>query len=120
MGKSNTLGAWGEEKAVRFLKRRGFTIVDRNFRCRFGEIDIIAEIDEYLVFVEVRLRKDTRYGNPEETVDWRKQQKLKLAADYYLMTHEVEKDIRFDVVALYAHNGEKTWPLPVKHIENAF
>lgn len=120
MGRSNDLGAWGEEKAVRFLKRRGYKIIDRNFRCRFGEIDIIAEKDDYLIFVEVRLRKDTRYGAPEETVDWRKQQKLRMTADYYLMTHETELDVRFDVLALYAHHGENTWPLPLKHIKNAF
>lgn len=120
MGKSNTLGAWGEEKAVRFLKQRGYRIIERNFRCRFGEIDIIAEKDEYLSFVEVRLRKNIRYGTPEDTVDWRKQQKLRLTADYYLMTHETELAPRFDVLALYAHNGEDTWPLPLKHIKNAF
>lgn len=120
MGRSNDLGAWGEEKAARFLTQRGFTVVERNFRCAYGEVDIVAENETYLVFVEVRLRKSTRFGTPEETVDHRKQQKLRLAAETYLQQHPTEKQPRFDVVALYAKDGMETVPLPVRHIINAF
>lgn len=120
MGKSNDLGAWGEEKAARFLEQQGFRILERNFRSRFGEIDLIGETEEFLVFVEVRLRKSIRFGTPEETVDHRKQQKLRLTAESYLQKHPTDKQPRFDVVALYAKDGMDTRPLPVKHIKNAF
>lgn len=120
MGRSNELGAWGEEKAARFLTERGFTVVARNFRCAYGELDIVAEDEQYLVFAEVRLRKNSRFGTPEETVDHRKQQKLRLAAEAYLQQHPTVKQPRFDVVALYAKDGMDTMPLPVRHIINAF
>lgn len=120
MGKSNELGAWGEEKAVRFLKQQGYAVVARNFHSRFGEIDLIAEKGDYLVFVEVRLRKSTHFGRPEETVDYRKQQKLRMTAEYFLQQWPTEKQPRFDIVALYAKDGMDTVPLPVRHIKNAF
>ncbi len=120
MGKSNDLGAWGEEKAARYLQSQGYELLERNFRSRYGEIDIIARDGEFLVFAEVRLRASTRFGLPEETVDRRKQEKLRLTAECYLQTHEAPLQPRFDVVALYAKNGMDTRPLPVKHIKNAF
>lgn len=120
MGKSNELGAWGEEKAAAFLKKQGLRILERNYRCRYGELDIIAEDDDFLIFAEVRLRKSTRFGTPEETVDARKQQKLRLAAESYLQEHPTMKQPRFDVVALYAKDGMETSPLPVRYIKNAF
>ena len=61
MGNSNTLGAWGEEKAARFLTERGYTVLERNFHSRYGEIDLIAENGEFLVFVEVKLRALSQY-----------------------------------------------------------
>ena len=76
MGKSNTLGVWGEEKAARFLTEQGYTILERNFHSRYGEIDLIAEDQDFLVFVEVKLRASTSHGLPEETVTLRKQEKL--------------------------------------------
>ncbi len=120
MGKSNTLGTWGEERAARFLTEQGYTIVEKNFHSRYGEIDLIAEDGEFLVFVEVKLRASVSHGLPEETVTSRKQEKLRLTAETYLQTHETDKQPRFDVVALYAKDGMKTHPLPVRHIKNAF
>lgn len=120
MGKSNDLGAWGEEKAVRFLRQQGYRILERNFRCPYGEIDVIAQDGDEIVFVEVRLRKDVRYGAPEETVDLRKQRKIKMAVDIYLQQNPTELQPRGDVLALYAHHGMDTRPLPIKHIKYAF
>lgn len=120
MGKSNVLGAWGEEKAARFLESRGYRILERNFHSRYGEIDIIAENGEFLVFAEVRLRKTSHYGSPEASVDIRKQEKLRRTAEFYLQTHDTEKQPRFDVIALRAKDGMDTRPLPVHHIINAF
>lgn len=114
------MGAWGEEKAARFLEQQGYQILTRNFHSRFGEIDLVAETEDFLVFVEVRLRKSSRFGTPEETVDRRKQQKLRLTAETYLQMNPTQKQPRFDVVALYAKDGMETSPLPVRHIKNAF
>lgn len=120
MGKSNTLGAWGEEKAARFLEQCGYEIIRRNYHSRYGEIDLIAEDGDYLIFVEVRLRKSAGHGSPEESVDRRKQEKIRMTAQMYLQQYPTEKQPRFDVVALYAKNGMETRPLPVRHIKNAF
>ncbi len=120
MGKNNVLGTWGEEKAARFLTEQGYTVLERNFHSRYGEIDLIAENGEFLVFVEVKLRASVSHGLPEETVTPRKQEKLRLTAETYLQAHETDKQPRFDVVALYAKDGMETKPLPVRHIKNAF
>jgi putative endonuclease len=120
MASSRELGAWGEEKAARYLEQRGYKIVERNFHSRFGEIDLVAENEQFLVFVEVRLRKNSHFGSPEETVDRRKQHRLRLTAEFYLQRHPTKKQPRFDVVALYADKGMDTWPLPVRQIKNAF
>jgi putative endonuclease len=120
MASSRELGAWGEEKAARYLEQKGYRIVERNFRSRFGEIDLVVEDEKFLVFVEVRLRKSSYFGLPEETVDQRKQHKLRLTAEFYLQRHPTNKQPRFDVVALYADKGMDTRPLPVKQIKNAF
>ena len=120
MAHHNELGAWGEDKAVRFLVQRGCKILARNYRSRYGEIDIIAEDGQEIAFVEVRLRSSTAHGRPEETVDYRKQRKLRLTAEYFLMKNPTGLQPRFDVIALYAVNGEATVPLPVRYIKNAF
>lgn len=120
MGKSNALGTWGEEKAARFLTEQGYTVLEKNFHSRYGEIDLIVEDRDYLVFVEVKLRASVSHGLPEETVTPRKQEKLRLTAEIYLQTHETDKQPRFDVVALYAKDGMETHPLPVRHIKDAF
>lgn len=120
MGESNALGAWGEEKAARFLMDQGYHIIQRNYHSRYGEIDLIAEDEEYLIFVEVKLRRSVSHGLPEEAVTPGKQEKLRLTAQRYLQIHETNKQPRFDVVALYAKDGMDTCPLPVRHIKNAF
>ena len=77
MKSKTALGAWGEAIAAEALRSRGFTVVERNYRSRYGEIDIIAENREYLVFAEVKLRKSTYFGAAREFVDARKQEKLR-------------------------------------------
>lgn len=120
MGRSNALGAWGEQKAAEYLARKGFTLVTRNYHSRYGEIDLIMEDAQYLVFVEVKLRKSSRYGTPAESVTRSKQEKLRNTALMYLQSHATDKQPRFDVVELYAPRGMDTYPVPVHHIENAF
>jgi putative endonuclease len=106
-------GIAGEQQACEFLKTKGYTIVDRNFRSRFGEVDIIARLGEDLVFAEVKTRNSRAFGRPSESVGWKKQQRIRKTALYYLMLHpSAEANIRFDVVEV-----EKTG---ITHIENAF
>lgn len=120
MGKSNDLGAWGEQKAAEYLMGKGFALIQRNYHSRYGEIDLVMETDSYLVFVEVKLRRSNRYGTPAEYVTRSKQEKLRNTALMYLQSHHVDKQPRFDVVEIYAAQGMDTSPLPVHHIENAF
>ena len=114
------LGAWGEAIAAEALKTRGFAIVERNYRSRYGEIDIIARNDAYLVFAEVKLRKSTYFGAAREFVDARKQERLRATAALWLEEHETDLQPRFDVIEIYAPDGLETKSPSVRQIENAF
>ena len=114
-----SLGEFGEERAVRYLRLHGYTIVERNFRCRQGEIDIIARKRRYLVFVEVKLRKNAEHGAAMEFVTPAKQQRILQTAALWLSRNETELQPRFDVIEVYAPNGERG-PVSVTHWEDAF
>ena len=95
------LGARGEDIAAAFLQAHGYTIQARNYRCRYGEIDLVCTHGTALVFCEVKLRRSDSYGTPEEAVTPRKLARLALAAHSYLAAHGLEEaDWRIDVVAL--------------------
>ena len=95
------LGALGEKRAVDYLSKKGYRIRERNFRCRAGEIDIVAQDKDCLVFVEVRTRRGSDFGTPEESVDAAKREKLASVALTYLQTHRKLPSLwRFDVVAI--------------------
>jgi putative endonuclease len=95
------LGQLGEDVAARHLQRLGYVILERNYRCREGEVDIIARDGERLVFVEVRARRGTAFGTPKESVTPRKQARLATVARRYLQEHDYsEVDWGIDVVAL--------------------
>ncbi|MDI6813828.1 MAG: YraN family protein [Desulfitobacteriaceae bacterium] len=106
--RKRSLGLAGEAFAARFLAEAKLEILERNYRCSLGEIDIIAQDGEILVFVEVRSRSSGRLGWGEESVTLRKQQKLKQVADYYLkgMGYRNYPALRFDVVAVHWEHGE--------------
>ncbi len=108
MSKSSELGAWGEQRAAEYLIRKGYLLLERNYHSRYGEIDLILEHGDYLIFAEVKLRKNDRYGNPAAFVTGKKQE------------HPTEKQPRFDVIEIYAPRGKETDPLPIHQIENAF
>ena len=116
---TRSLGAYGEEQAARYLRRHGYRILERNYRCRMGEIDIIARKGRYLVFAEVKLRKDDRFAEAREFVTYTKQRRILAAASLYLSSHEEELQPRFDVIEIYAPHGE-TAPIRIEHIEDAF
>ena len=120
MENKNLLGPWGEALAAEFLRKRGCKVTAMNYRCRFGEIDIIAENREYLIFAEVKLRKSAYFGAAREFVDRRKQEKLRLAAEMWLEEHETCLQPRFDVIEIYAPDGLQTKRPSIWQIENAF
>lgn len=99
------LGSAAEDLALRYLQAQGLTLILRNFRCRFGELDLIMREGEFLVFVEVRSRRYARYGAPAESVTPAKRQKLLRAAACYLQRQGVEPPCRFDVVAILQPGG---------------
>ncbi|MHB8170855.1 MAG: YraN family protein [Thermincolia bacterium] len=100
------LGQRGEEEACNYLLLRGYELLVRNFRCKLGELDVVARDGETLVFIEVRSRGTDNFGMAEESVDWRKQQKLRRMAQYYMVNElQREADCRFDVVTVKYGKG---------------
>ena len=114
-----SLGAYGEERAARYLRWHGYRILERNYRCRMGEIDIIARKGNILAFVEVKLRKDARFAEAREFVTYAKQQRILTAAQFYLSRHDEDLQPRFDVIEVYAPQGENG-PIKIEYLENAF
>ncbi|CCO08459.1 YraN family protein [Desulforamulus hydrothermalis] len=113
------VGKRGEDEAYQMLCGLGWQILNRNYRCRLGELDIVArDTTGALVFVEVRSRTGVSHGMPEESVDYRKQNKLRRLARQYLLAHPQlpDKPCRFDVVAVYFNDNNKK----ITHITNAF
>lgn len=110
------MGQWGEDCAVEYLSARGYKILTRNFRTRRGEIDIVASIEDTLVFVEVKARSNNNYGYPEQAVSPRKQARMLSAACFYLAEHpESSGTWQFDILAITCREGEKP---EIEHFEN--
>ena len=99
------LGRKGEDAAEEYLLKNGFAIRDKNWKTNYGEIDIVAEIAEFLVIVEVKTRSSTAYGNPEQAVDFRKQRLLVNMADSYIRKYNIHKETRFDVLSVIMNAG---------------
>jgi len=120
--KAVDIGTLGENEAVRILKKHGYKIIERNFRTRFGEIDIIAKDKEYTCFVEVKLRKSSYHGTASEMVDAAKQKKIIRAAKIYAYRNRLfESSLRFDVVAIEAFaKDNKLYDIKSEVIKNAF
>ncbi len=116
-GDRKTLGARGEEIAVAYLKKQKYRIIETNFRCRCGEVDIIARDGKTLVFVEVKTRRTASYGLPQLAVTPFKQRQISKAALTYLSKNRLmEENARFDVVSVFLLDTSPT----VDHIKNAF
>ncbi len=113
------LGQWGEEQAVSYLEHKGLKILERNYRCRAGEIDIIARDRKHLVFVEVKTRRSTIFGAPQDAVGFHKQRQISRAAQWYLLQHNIGKlQPRFDVIAVLWQSWYSA--AEITHIEDAF
>ena len=119
-GESRLLGRWGESIAADDLRRQGWSILYTNYRCRGGEIDIIASKSGVLAFVEVKLRKTSGFAPARAFVTAEKQQKLRLTAELYLLEHPTDLQPRFDVAEVYAPQGMETAHPEINYIENAF
>ena len=105
------LGDWGEEQAVRFLEKNGYSIETTNYRCAYGEVDIVAMDGEELVFVEVRTRRPGNFGTPEESVSKHKLRRLMATCQDYLQKSGQE-DIqwRVDLISVRLESGRKNNP----------
>jgi putative endonuclease len=99
------LGRKGEDAAAEYLSKNGFSIREKNWKTKYGEIDIIAETPEFLVIVEVKTRSSTAFGNPEDAVDLRKQRLLVNMADFYIRKFDIMKETRFDVLSVIMNAG---------------
>lgn len=115
----NSSGKTGEDRAAEFLAEKGFRLLCRNYRSRFGEIDIIAENGRYLLFVEVKTRESGALTGPLEAVTPAKQRKIAKTALLYLESHPTKLQPRFDVIGIET-SGKDRRILSVRHIENAF
>ena len=102
----------GEDIAVKYLKKKGYVIAERNFHTRYGEIDIIARKDDVFIFIEVKRRSSESYGSASDAVTSTKQRKIIRSAEFYCITEKIQPLCRFDVIAI---DGDK-----LTHIENAF
>jgi len=110
-------GLTGQQHAEEFLLKKGYVILAHNYRIKTGEIDIVAKDGGYIVFIEVKFRKNLNYGLPKEAVGAVKQKRIINTAAHYLTRHHLTKsDVRFDVIELLEQHGK----LYVSHIENAF
>lgn len=116
MATHNELGFLGEQMAIDFLIGKGFIIRERNWRYQKAEVDIIAQIDSYLVVIEVKTRSTRFFGDPQEFV---KEQKVKLLAraiDHYVIMNDLDVEVRFDIIGIVKNSNETT----IEHLEDAF
>ena len=108
-------GKLGEEIALKYIISKGGKVIERNYRTKIGEVDIIAKLNGELVFVEVKSRSNINYGYPSESVNYKKKRKITNVAKYYILDNSLENlSIRFDVIEIY-FNEKK-----INHIVNAF
>ena len=117
---SNVIGAAGEQIAVRFLKSKKYIIHTTNYSNRYGEIDIIAEKDGVVAFIEVKTRKNSKYGRPSEFVTLAKQQRIISAAEYYVYNNGITEKLRFDVIEVLVKEEDSSPKYYVNHIKDAF
>lgn len=114
MAQHNDTGNIGEEMAALFLIKKGYMILSRNFRYKKSEIDIIAQKDKTIAFVEVKTRTNAFFQEPELSVTRSKQKQITKGANYYIQENEIDLDVRFDIIAITLFGNK------INHIEDAF
>ena len=111
------LGIWGEKQALSYLKNKGYKLIDRNYHTHFGEIDLIMQNKDNLVFVEVKTRKGDKYGLAEEAITPRKIRLIIKSTQYYQLTHpKLSESIRIDLVAI--NIDQVSSKVNIRHIKN--
>lgn len=113
----NNLGKMAEIKAADYLRKKKYTLVDANYTCRFGEIDLVVTNKKYIVFVEVKMRNENSIAQPREFVDEYKQRKMISTASLYLLQNKTQLQPRFDIVEVICKDNKIK---SLKHLENAF
>ncbi len=113
--KNKLKGLLGEIIACKYLANQGYTIVDKNFSCKFGELDIVAFLEDMFVVVEVKTRKNPDFSLASEAVDYNKIRNIKKSTDYFMHKHRIfDSYVRFDIIECYWES------MQVRHIEDAF
>ena len=120
MVKSKITGAWGEAQAAEYLRRKHYSLVATGYSSKFGEIDLIVKNRKFLVFVEVKTRKNAQFARASDYVDRHKQDRLRITASMYLSQNPTELQPRFDVIEIYAPDGPLTARPEINHLEDAF
>lgn|SRR5690606_29645832 len=116
MAQHNELGNTGEQLAVDFLIKHGYEILERNFRFDKAEVDIIAKLNNTLAIIEVKTRSSIDFGNPQDFVKPKQIQRLVKAVDEYVISNDLDVEVRFDIIAIIRENKE----FKIEHLENAF
>ncbi|MDO4743119.1 MAG: YraN family protein [bacterium] len=120
MKNSKNIGYKGEDVVCRYLIKNDFLICARNYHSRYGEIDIVAENEKIIIFVEVKTRSKNSISSPGSFVDYRKQQKIIKTANYYLMNNPTSLQPRFDVAEVFTETPDDFKNARINYIENAF
>ncbi len=107
MAAHNELGKWGEDLATEYLQKKGYEIIERDWKSGRIDLDIIAREDTTLVVVEVKTRRNRLFGDPEEAVDYRKRQSLKAAINHYVKSHHINAPVRFDIISIVGMIGSE-------------
>lgn len=116
MAQHNELGNAGEQLAVDFLIKHGYEILERNYRFDKAEVDIIAKLNNTLAIIEVKTRSTIDFGNPQDFVKPKQIQRLVKAVDEYVISNDLDVEVRFDIIAIIRENKE----FKIEHLENAF
>ena len=110
------MGTWGEELAAAYLREKGYAILERDWHSNHKDIDIVAQQNDCIVFVEVKARRNRDFIEPEQAVDYKKQRNLRMAINHYIKLHRIDNPWRFDVITIVNRPGE-TAP-EINHIED--
>ena len=116
MAAHNELGKWGENLATAYLEKKGYVIIERDWKSGRRDIDIIAKDEtETIVFVEVKTRRNRVFGEPEEAIDYRKMQSLQLAINHYIKFNRINNNVRFDIISIVGTIGSEP---EINHIKD--
>lgn len=110
---TKSVGTRGEDLATDYLKKHGYKILERNFKIPFGEVDIIAQKDNFLIFVEVKYRTSLAFGRPEDAVNMRKIYKLRKLVEFYYQEHKPKLSPKIEVLSIWKEGEE----VKIKHIQ---